>query len=112
MAIWKCAGGGYRSGGTEYEEYCARRMRDHERRPDLYTPPVSEEDYREARGSKNRDIQLVRLPDVVTVFENMNRWERERFDELDEIQIVLNVLQRMTPDGKDKKAWKEIHNEA
>lgn len=101
MGIWKNRGGGYRSGGTEYEEYIKR----HNKRP--YGEPLSESEYTERYLKDGNDIQLVRLVERHELAAHLD--SIGHYVDPDTIDAVLRGLLELTPDGKDKKAWTEIH---
>lgn len=100
MGIWKNASGGYRSGGTEYEEYVKLSKT-------WGGPSISESEYWARRGEL-RDIQLVRLVDRHTLAAHLESIGHGGIDP-DAIDAVLRGLVELTPDGKDKKAWDKIH---
>lgn len=100
MSIWKCAGGGYRSGGTDYEEYVKIIQRVFAKRE-----PMPEADYYEE--NRTRDIQLLRKAPIDEIYEEIRKFTH-RVDR-DDIAAVLEALENLTPDGRDKEAWAKIH---
>ena len=86
MPIWRCASGGYHSGKDCYEEFGQ---------------------YLKNTDQKH-DVQLVRLPERNELLAALGeRYTQQFFDE--DVDAILETLIALTPEGTDRKAWKELH---